>query len=435
MGIKIVYILTALVVLSFFITMFFVTGDRNKLFIKYVLLAYPFVSISLLPNLGSFNTIFDCITLIFALIFYTHKSMPLHNGKMYFYFFVILTVTSIIGIVSAEGVSTDTATAVIQYITTFVFARILCEECLADEDFFYSVINCLKIVLVFSLAFLVCQLFFGVNFTFAKSLNLNVTGGDRIRYPSFFQDPQKYSQFIAVTSILFLIKNKEQTKLPLLNYAVILCSIVAMMFTGGRAGFLGWGIGVLMILLFGSVQHRVVAIISAVAIFIVVYNFSDVFAMFNRTSTVDDSYEVRSAIWVDAIGIFKDHPMFGIGMGNYANYVAIHNPDQYWLADNEIIYFNHPENGYLKFLTEGGGIGFVAILVFILLPVLKGVYVFLKTKDIDTLILVAAIVSWLVGFYTLYSFDDTRIRILIITLICLLITKINFNWRIQDAEE
>jgi hypothetical protein len=61
-----------------------------------------------------------------------------------------------------------------------------------------------------------------------------------------------------------------------------------------------------------------------------------------------------------------------------------------------------------------------------LLPVYHAISVFRKVNNFNILILIAALLSWLVSFYTLYSFDDTRIKVLIVTIICFLITS--YKW-------
>ena len=122
-----------------------------------------------------------------------------------------------IGAYNASTFTNDTSVALFQYICVFGFAKILVSECFENIVFYNSVINALKVTVFFSLIFLVCQFIFGVNFSLEKSLNSNVLSLDVIRYPSFFQDPQKYAQFISATSFLFLIKDKQTSRLPIIN--------------------------------------------------------------------------------------------------------------------------------------------------------------------------------------------------------------------------
>lgn len=427
------YIILALFVVSvFFGLMIFSTVDRNRLYIQYVLLAYPFMAIDLVPRSIS-PTIFDFTTLAFVLLFYKPRQNVLPYRKIYLRAFILLTVVVVVGLFNAENLTNATISALIQYAAVFSFAKILVDECFSDDTFIFSVLNALKVALVVSLLFLGAQFIFGTTFTFERFLNANVTSGLSTRYPSFFQDPQKYAQFLAVSSLLLLIYRKKNTWVFYLNMILLVMSVLAMMFTGGRAALGGWLAGIALLLLFGNKKYRFAVLTAGMILLYVVYTYFDSFPMFNRLSSLNDDYEFRYSIWEDAFGIFKNNPVFGIGVGNYSNYVSIHNPDQFWMADNAFSYFDHPESGYLKILTEYGIIGFIAISGFFVMPVVKGVQSFFKTRNTHVLTVIAALISWMVGFYTLYSFDDSRIRILTVTVLCLLITSP--KWSIADAKD
>jgi O-antigen ligase len=219
-----------------------------------------------------------------------------------------------------------------------------------------------------------------------------------------------------------LIKDKDSPQLPIINFVFVLLVFFALLFTGGRAGLGGWFVGLFIFILFANNHIKVFSIVTILSIFLFVYNYSESFAMFKRSSVVD-AYDFRLSIWQDAIKIFFNHPFLGIGIGNYANYVSVHNPDQFWISDNRITYFSHPESGYLKFLTEFGIIGFILVISLLLLPIIKAFINFRNSKDINIILIISALSSWMVGFYTVYSFDDARIRVLVITLICLLMTN------------
>ena len=409
-----------LIVSFFFIQMFFTKSDKNKVFIRFVLFSLPFLSIELFPSFGSF-TIFELLTIIFYVLFYQSKIENVKKRTAYLIVFSLLTFVILLGVFNASSLSNDTWVALIQYISIFCYAKILIDECFENVIFYKSVVNTLKFVSIFSLIFLMCQLVFGIEFSFERSLNSNVMVLDVIRYPSFFQDPQKYAQFLAATSFLFLIKDNDHIQLPIINYIFFFLLFFALLFTGGRAGLAGWCIGVFIYILFVNKYFKIFSIITILFLFLLLYNYSESFAMFKRSS-LEDAYDFRLSIWQDAIKIFTNHPFLGIGIGNYANYVTVHNPDQFWVTDNRITYFSHPESGYLKFLTEFGIIGFILVIILLFLPIIRGFYNFSINKDINIILIISALSSWLVGFYSVYSFDDARIRVLVVTLICFLIT-------------
>lgn len=433
-GLSIVQILGILTFLFFYGLMFTARGkDKNKLYLKYILLGFPFMSIYVLPGALGLNS-FELNSIAFIIFFYKRKEVEIRNGKLYLFLFVTIILVGITGSLLAATLTVDNTRSFFEVITTFIFAKVLIDECIDDPEFFFEVIECIKVAVIFSLVFVAIQFVVGVQFALSKNMNPNVLQEETTRYPSFFQDPQKYAQFLAACSFLFLIKRPDEIKLPAKNYILVVLSLITLLYTGGRGGLGGWALGFSLIVLFGNAMYKIYAFLVGVVMFVVIYNFSDKFAVFNRTDSVSDSYEFRFGIWKDAWGIFLDNPIVGIAPGNYANYVSVHNPDQYWIFDSEITYYDHPESGYLKLLTEYGGIGFVAIILLILLPMIFSLINYLKLRDTSFLLLVSSIISWMVGFYTVYSLGDMRIQILITTIICLMITNYKRFEETEDEE-
>ena len=430
----IIMFLALAVLMLFFYAMLFTKEDNNKSYLKFIFIAYPFLGIDLLPSIIS-TTLFVFITLIFLIFF--HKRNPTkHTGSFpYFYLFLFLLLSIGVGLFLSPDLSKDTITDFVQLLAVFFFAKVLIDELLLDLGFRTTILHCMKITLIFSFIFLVFQFIFGPSFSFAKSQNINVAGGISIRYPSFFQDPQKYAQYLSASSMLMLLlpgNFKGKTS----QFGLILCgiSVIALLFTGGRAALGGWLVGLLIVIGLGNAQYRAAIVSVVILVSLFIYNFSDAIPIFKRDD-LGEAYAFRYAIWQDAFAIFQDHPFFGIGLGNYANYVSVHNPDQYWISDNEITLYDHPESGYLKLLTEFGIVGFLAAMFFILKPIFEGIAMYFKTKDLSLLILVSSITTWMIGFYTVYSFGDIRIKLLIVSIVCMLIASSKDNYGYTENTE
>ena len=430
----IIMFLALAVLMLFFYAMLFTKEDNNKSYLKFIFIAYPFLGIDLLPSIIS-TTLFVFITLIFLIFF--HKRNPTkHTGSFpYFYLFLFLLLSIGVGLFLSPDLSKDTITDFVQLLAVFFFAKVLIDEFLLDLGFRTTILHCMKITLMFSFIFLVFQFIFGPSFSFAKSQNINVAGGISIRYPSFFQDPQKYAQYLSASSMLMLLlpgNFKGKTS----QFGLILCgiSVIALLFTGGRAALGGWLVGLLIVIGLGNAQYRAAIVSVVILVSLFIYNFSDAIPIFKRDD-LGEAYAFRYAIWQDAFAIFQDHPFFGIGLGNYANYVSVHNPDQYWISDNEITLYDHPESGYLKLLTEFGIVGFLAAMFFILKPIFEGIAMYFKTKDLSLLILVSSITTWMIGFYTVYSFGDIRIKLLIVSIVCMLIASSKDNYGYTENTE
>lgn len=419
---KILMFIALFVAVGFIAYMLFTKADLNKAYVKYILFVYPFLGIDLMPSIISFN-LFDFLTIVFIMLFYQNKVYALRTSSIYNYIFLLFIISIILGLFLAEELTRDTTTSLIQVFSLFIFVRIFTLELINSISFKNEIFLLLRGILIFSFVFLLCQFVFGPSFSFAKSENINVAGGASIRYPSFFQDPQKYAQFLAALSFLMFINftNNKDSKLKSGIYLAVL-SILSLLLTGGRAGLGGWLAGIFLILFLGPAKYKGQIIFSALLIGLFTLYFQEQIPIFKRAG-IEESYLFRQSIWNEAIGIFNEHPYLGIGIGNYANYVSLHHPDQFWIHDNEITFYDHPESGYLKILVEQGLLGFSLLFILILYPVFTAIINYKKTRNIENLNLVAAIISWMIGFYTVYSFGDVRIKILISTILVLTVAS------------
>ncbi|MFN8246546.1 MAG: O-antigen ligase family protein [Ferruginibacter sp.] len=416
-GLKILGFLNVAVFLGL---MLFIKGNKNRVFIQYILLSFPLLSIFIQDMVDGF----DVITILFTLLFYRKRDVQLYNGFIYGLLFVVLLVDIFIGLFLAGQMGSETIRDIIGTLTIFMFARILSDELIYDTDFFYKVTGFLKITLVASFVFLAIQMVVGVEkFSLFKTMNPNIMIQDAIRYPSFLSDPQTYSQFLAALSFICLIRDPREEKFSKWNYAFVVLALVSILSAGGRGGLMGWVAGISVVVLFGSSSYRYATVAVIITLYTIAMNFQDKFSIFKRSTDLDETYEFRYSIWMDALDMFNKHPFFGIGLSNYANYVAVHHPDQVMVVDNQPVYFDQPESGYLKYLTELGGIGFLCIFLCILIPMVRSFLYYLFSKDTSLILLIAAVLSWMVGFYSTFSFGDTRIKLMIVTIICLMITS------------
>jgi O-antigen ligase len=409
---KIVMLIAFAVVFGFVGYMLFTKEKTNLAYVKYMLYAYPFLGIDLLPSLFSFN-IFDFLTVFFFFFLYNRYTTNKSVSYLYFYLFVLFVLLLFTGVYLSEQVTRETGTALLQLFSITIFILILYQVLVYEKNAKAEIFAGLRFMLLFSFVFLLLQYVIGPGFSFAKSENINVVGGASIRYPSFFQDPQKYAQFLSVLSFLVLVpaQNEEKNNNKL-NILLAILSICALLFTGGRAGLGGWLVGVIILTFLGNPIYRAQLILVLLALGSFAYAFQDQLPIFKRAD-LESSYMFRQMIWYDALAIHQNHPWFGIGIGNYANYVSLHNPDQFWIHNNEITFYDHPESGYLKLLVEFGFPAFLLLLIMIFYTLYRNIIVYTKTKLVELILYTAAVISWLIGFYTVYSLGDIRIKVLI----------------------
>ncbi|GEO06004.1 hypothetical protein AAE02nite_36680 [Adhaeribacter aerolatus] len=311
----------------------------------------------------------------------------------------------------------------------FFFAKCVIEEINSDPDFGLELLKRLKFLALISIGFLVMQLIIGLGFTFYAALNTNTNTGaeSTFRYPSFFHDAQKYAQYLAMSSFLFFIDtDRTKVRSNIYKLTLFLIMVIGLILSGGRAGFLGMCCGLAFLFLTGRNKYKMLGLLGIFIASFLIITFADKIPLLNRSETVDESYEIRNRYWQQALNIYEDNTILGIGIGNYRNYVAAYSPDQFWLLENgEILFFDHPESGYLKFLIEFGLIGFCICMLFFIIPIGSFVIEYIKTKCYTPFFLIASVISFLVSFITVYTLSDYRIAVLLIAVICVLIKSRN----------
>jgi O-antigen ligase len=265
-----------------------------------------------------------------------------------------------------------------------------------------------------------------MNFTFYPELNPNTyldLENNALRYPSFFQDPQKYAQYLSMLGFLFLMNTESSTSSAIKNIFIFSLIILAILLTGGRAAFLGLALGFFIILIFRKFRKgKYWLVFITVCLTVYLIKYQEYFSILNRTDNLKSSFDVRNEIWNENLQIFLEKPLLGIGIGNHHNYIVNHSSGGYYLIDNEIVYYG-TESGYLQILIEYGILGFILVLLLIIAPVINSIKSYRKTHNSNIILLIAAVTSWLTAFATINSLSDKRILVILVTLLCLLIVS------------
>jgi O-antigen ligase len=316
--------------------------------------------------------------------------------------------------------------ALLQVLPAFVYCRFVVLACANNPAFYARILRALQFSSLVLLGFIAVQLVGGLSFTFYPALNQNTFDpqNNSIRYPGFFHDSQANGQFLAMTGFLFLYAGRYEltTNKRMLYLALFLACCGGVLLSGSRSA-LGGLLAGLVVLFLGS-GWRLQAYVLAVALVA-----GSLFALaspsipfLSRTASIDEDYKFRQSVWLEALDITLDNPLLGIGIGNFQAYTAIHKQELYLEIDDEIVYFDQPENGYLKVLAETGFVGFILFLALVLSPIVKALMSFIRRKqDFSIVFILAAITSWLLAFNTVYSLFDSRITLMVATLLALLI--------------
>jgi O-antigen ligase len=426
-------VLTAAAILIFVVLALFSRQPR-RIYLLFMVYALPLIDFKITPWQWGSLSLFDGLS--YVLLFWRYKDFlsVYKPNRYYFGGFLTLIFLLLLGSLTSSFI-TNSLLTLLSVFPVFIYARLLIVECVRDDQFINKMVNGLKFACLLSMAFLAAQLVVGLDLRLYSELNQNTLDSNGIRYPSFFHDSQKYAQFLAMLSFLFLMNNKNIQRPQLKNILLFLSVAVAIFLTGGRSAFLGLSAGMLFLLLFAGAQYKKYIIVGCLAGGIVIAMFSQSLIMFNRNDDFNNSFDFRATIWREAYGIYKEHPFLGIGIGNYKDYVSLYAQDQYLVLENDVVFLDQPENGYLKILTEFGGPGFLVVFALIIGSMVGGLRAwFKKQTDSRVLLFIAPIICWLVSFISLYSLTDRRNLIVLVCLSAFLIYLSNRS-KIVDEEK
>ena len=179
-------------------------------------------------------------------------------------------------------------------------------------------------------------------------------------------------EMVIPVSASYVLSRPKRDPLNGLLWFAVLVPLVSLLLTGSRGGFvavlaeiaiLGW------ILIWRNPlpgrRMRIAAtglvLVGVVALFFwLVPGF-----VLNKLGTihnyVSETRVGRVALWKDALGIFRDHPLTGAGMGSF---VTAYPPYE---TDAQDLIVEHAHNDYVEALTETGMLGGVLILAALVL--------------------------------------------------------------------
>jgi O-antigen ligase len=423
---KLIYILPGITLLLFVLNIYF-KGNSVQSCLLFVLTLLPLMDLKITNEAWGGFKVFDAIC-IYSVVFLLKDFTTINSSNpnnFYFLLFVLLAIIVLLGGLASEFPSRAYLNF-FKILPIFIFARFFLTECYKDPYFYLRAIKGLKIAYLTALIFLLIQCVIGLRFTFYPKLNPNTVDPIFLitRYPGVFYDSQSSGQYLAMGSFLFLYVGKNALrKTYIFNYLVFVTAIIGINLAGSRSAFGGFAVGLIVVFFMAAKQYRVYGLIAALAGYLIFTFVSVQTGVFDRTKNLSDDFLFRQSIWKEAFEISKKHPWLGIGSGNYQNYVIRHAQGQYLeMSEGQLVYFDQPENGYLKIMSELGFIGFGIFVLYLLVPLVKGFVFYIKGifgKEIA--FFMAALISWAVAFNTVYSIYDYRILIMVVSMIILII--------------
>lgn len=253
--------------------------------------------------------------------------------------------------------------------------------------------------------------FVGITLTSVYAICQGLSGLSRAN--GFYGHPMTLGGWLCIFLPLLLIEFFERQLLGkyywLAGLAFCICS-AGLVFNATRGAWLAVAIvsAVLLIYyMFKSKRNLAVSIIFVALISIVLVNNPK---FMHRLDTIDDfdkyqSNTERILMWQSAWNMFKDHPILGVGLGQYKeNY-----QQKYISPEAKEPQLSHAHNNFLQMLAENGIVGFAGFVIMFGYIIFKNLIDWFRTQNIYALMLAAATVCLLLQGFTEYNVGNSAV--------------------------
>ncbi len=178
-------------------------------------------------------------------------------------------------------------------------------------------------------------------------------------------DPNSLAITLVTALPLTLLLVAERGKL-LRGFAIAICAvnICTIVLTGSRTGFLCL---LMLAMVFVVTRKRAVARLPLLAIAVAAVWVAMPAEYKGRYTSVehlknDESYQNRIISWKSGLHMFEDHPLTGVGIGNFPDA----NGEKYWPIKNGVRIWLQPHSLYVQAIAETGLLGTSAFLLLLI---------------------------------------------------------------------
>jgi O-antigen ligase len=261
--------------------------------------------------------------------------------------------------------------------------------------------------------------FLGRSFSLAVLTNpswlVNIGGQTYLRATSVFPDPHMLAFYIGllIPLPLGLYLTKQNKKMAAISLILL---IIADVLTFSRGGYLGLLTGLIVLAAYFwneiGLSPKLAALLISLFIFLGLMIPSPLASRFYSIFNLKEgSNQGRIQIWKEAVEIIRDHPLLGVGIGNYSKAVKV------TATYREPIYAH---NTYLDIAAETG---IASVIIWIGLLMAAAVSFYQKRRHIMFLALFVSLV-----IFSTHSFFETAIYSpVVLTLFIFIISFANID--------
>lgn len=271
--------------------------------------------------------------------------------------------------------------------------------------------------------------FAGITLTSVYAVYQGLSGMSRAN--GFYGHPMTLGGWLCIFLPLLLIEFFERKLLGkyywLAGLAFCICC-AGLVFNATRGAWLAVTVvctALLLYYMFKSKRNLATSIIFIALISAVLVNNPK---FMHRLDTIDDfnkyqSNTERILIWQSAWNMFKDHPVFGVGLGQYTeNY-----QQKYISPQAKEPNLTHAHNNFMQMLAENGIVGFIGFVIMFGYIIFKNLIAWFRTRNVYMLMIVSSTVCLLLQGFTEYNVGNSAVIKMywLILAICVVLNKLS----------
>lgn len=235
---------------------------------------------------------------------------------------------------------------------------------------------------------------------------------DHIRAAGFFGHPMTFAGYFCIyLPILFIsfLEKKISGRWQWLAGCLFILNSVALMFNLTRGAWLAVASVVLLILIYYILKCNKLAVLSLIVLIAFGASISSYPPFIKRLGSITDanyqSNTERILIWHSAFNMFKDHPVTGVGLGQYKdNY-----QHKYISHKAKEPKLSHAHNNFMQMLAENGIIGFAGFLTLIFCFIFYSFKRFIEENNPYALMMCVSSLALVLQGMTEYNFGNSAV--------------------------
>lgn len=253
--------------------------------------------------------------------------------------------------------------------------------------------------------------FVGISFVATYAVYQGLNGISRAN--GFYGHPMTLGGWLCIFMPLLLIEFFEKRLLGkyywLSGIAFCVCS-AGLVFNATRGAWLAVAIVCGLLLIYYMLKSKRNVVIGALFIILISVVLVNNPRFMHRLDTIDDftkyqSNTERILIWQSAWNMFKDHPILGVGLGQY----TVNYQQKYILPQAKEPNLGHAHNNFMQMLAENGIVGFIGFIVMFGYIIFKNLIDWFKVKNVYALMIVSATVCLLLQGFTEYNVGNSAV--------------------------